>query len=306
MKLWRYDNVAMKPTDAFTIQAFTSVLPKIDVMLPLETKQSIHATGTELAQNRFSEAAATMRDLVNRDRCLYSAYTPVYRKFQDRYTYGLLGRSPQQSVSASETQSDFESLSEISADSPEQHESLEPSSAEWHGSRSQSESRAADASLPSSAFPEALLGRMTVPILTADDFVSSARSLIRQVKNQREQVPESMHLFVIMLQRAVAIFDEQTSRVLRLLEHQLLTLEDIAHALNMPSEQAERIVQMLLKEGYIDSARSNPLGRAMAVFMPAPRPVADVNPATQFVLTSKGFFHLNPLLTGRYSEEELE
>lgn len=294
----------MKPTDAFTIQAFTAVLPKLEMVLPQDLKQTIHATGDDLAQHHFSEAATTMRDLASRNRCLNSAYTPVYRKFQERYTHELARRS----TVASEV-----SLDEVSLDTVE-HQDASPASERAEHSPPEAESEDSESqghresrSLLSSLFPETLLERMTVPILTASDFVRPARTIIRQVKTQRERIPESMHLFVMTLQRAVATFDDQTNRVLRLLEHQLLTIEDIAHALNMPTEQAERIVQMLLKEGYIDSARSNLLGRAVAVFMPAPRsyPV-EVNPATQFVLTSKGFFHLNPLLTGRHSEEELE
>lgn len=296
----------MKPTDAFTIQAFTAVLPKLDVMLPQELKQAIHKTGDALAKHHFSDAAATMRDLVSRDRALDNAYTPVYRKFQTRYTDALLGL-PIRPLALSEDP--VELASESSSRPSERDDTLDRSvseSVDDSSSDAQSQVRESTSTLLSSLFPEVLLERMTVPILTANDFVYSARTLIRQVKTQQEQLPESMHLYVITLQRAVATFDEQTHRVLRLLEHQLLTLEDIAHALNMNPEQAERIVQMLLREGYIDSARSNPLGRAMAVFLPAPRSRPGITAETQFVLTSKGFFQLNPLLSGRHSEDELE
>ncbi|MGB3493378.1 MAG: hypothetical protein WBA57_11655 [Elainellaceae cyanobacterium] len=298
----------MKPTDAFTIQAFTAVLPKLDVVLPQELKQAIHTAGKELAKHNFSGAAATMRDLASRDRAIDTAYTPVYRKFQTRYTDTLLGL-PIRPLALPEDPVELASQSESSASPSDRGETTDRSAApsvDAAASDAQSQVRESRSAQLSSLFPEVLLERMTVPILTANDFVYSARALIQQVKTQQEQLPESMHLFVITLQRAVATFDEQTHQVLRLLEHQLLTLEDITYALNMRPEQAGRIVQMLLKEGYIDSARSNPLGRAMAVFLPAPRAHPTITSETQFVLTSKGFFQLNPLLSGRHSEDELE
>lgn len=278
----------MNTTDAFTIQAFTAVLPKLDVVLSEDLKQTIHATGSELAQHHFSQAASTMRDLVRHHRCLSDAYAPVYRKFQERYlqpSAAVQSSSDEANVSASDTSANR---------SP-----ARPSE------RTESDSGTLS-DQPSSLFPESWLERLTVPILTADNFVRPARILVRQARTHRHQIPESMHLFVMLLQRAIATFEEQTHQVLRALEHQLLTTEDIAHALNMPLDQAERIVQMLLREGYIDSAQSNMLGRAMAAFMPASRVMPDVHPSTHFVLTSKGFFHLNPLLTGRHSEDELE
>ncbi|MEB3213152.1 MAG: hypothetical protein VKL39_17505 [Leptolyngbyaceae bacterium] len=155
---------------------------------------------------------------------------------------------------------------------------------------------------------EMMIEGMTVPILRSDDFVLSARQMIRQTLNQHQQdklLPDIVHFFITCLQRAIATSDEQVTTILRALEQQLLSVEDIAHLLKIPVDQARQMVANLWERGYIDSAKSSVVGRAVAAFIRSPRPMPPENPTTHFVLTSRGHFHLHPLLIAK-REDRLE
>lgn len=246
----------MNPTDVFTIQAFTAILPRLELVMSDELKQAVHETGRTLAQHEPSQAADRMRDLVSHHRCLKDPYIPLYERFEERF--------PAQATPLSETRD------------------------------------ASDAMEP-------LLERMTVPILTSETFAGAARDILKRVRHQTTGLPEPMHLFIIFLKKAVATFDDQINAILKGLEQQLLSAEDIAVMLNVSPEQANRVLQMLWDKGYIDSANQGVIGRAFAVFGGRPnRALHSVAPDTHFVLTSKGHFHLHPLRIARRSEGELE
>lgn len=243
----------MNLTDALTIQAFTAVLPKLEMTLPPVLKQSIHEAGQELAHHHAVQAALHIRNLVNHHQCLEEPFSPLYQRFQERSQANALSVHPSQFT----------------------------------------------ASL------ELLTETMTVPILRAENFAVGAKEILRRSKHHMTELPDVMHLFVTSLQKAVSAFDEQVNSVLQALEQQLLSVEDIAHVQNISVEQANQIVKNLWERGYIDSAKSNVVGRAMAVFTRSPRSIPSVHSAKHFVLTSRGHFHLHPLLSGK-REDALE
>ncbi|MEL6223421.1 MAG: hypothetical protein AAFR31_12365 [Cyanobacteria bacterium J06627_8] len=152
---------------------------------------------------------------------------------------------------------------------------------------------------------EQLMETMIVPILRSDEFATSARSVVRrslQQDNQEDQddlLPDVVHFFIMYLQKAISASDEQIHTILHALEQQLLSVEDIAHLLKISIDQAHQIVKNLWRRGYIDSAKSSVVGRAVAAFIRSPRPTPPTNPTTHFVLTSRGHFHLHPLLIAK-------
>jgi len=237
--------------DALTIQAFTAVLPKLEMTLSNDIRQEIHKVGRVLAEHHTDQAALKMHDLVSHHRCLEEPFSPLYQRFQERYRWDTLQVSQATVI-----------LSSL----------------------------------------ESAIAAMAVPILQADDFAMGAKTVLRQTRPRLAELPEVMHLFVTSLQKAVSAFDEQVNRVLQALEQQLLSVEDIAHVLNVPVEQANHIVEALWQRGYIDSAKSSVVGRAMAVLTRSPRTIPPVNSATHFVLTSRGHFHLHPFLIARVED----
>ncbi|MEM7772777.1 MAG: hypothetical protein AAF327_19985 [Cyanobacteria bacterium P01_A01_bin.37] len=245
----------MNITDATIIQAFTAVLPRLEMMLAPEIKQSVHHVGYELAQHHAEKAARQIFDLVQHHRCLEEPFRSLHKTFEHRYQSGIQGSSSDSDLST---------------------ESL-----------------------------ELLIETMTVPILRAEEFVASARNIVRQALHHDNALPDVMHFFIICLQKAVSTSDEQVNNILHALEQQLLSVEDIAHLLNISVEQAHYIVNHLWAWGYIDSAKSSVMGRAVAAFTRSPRSMPSVNHTTHFVLTSRGHFHLHPFLIAK-REDRLE
>ncbi len=142
---------------------------------------------------------------------------------------------------------------------------------------------------------------LVADILTAEDPRATVKEFVGRIQTQPEfqvwsDIPSP---FLTTLHKELVALDQQAIAVLAALERQLLNVEDLAYALEIPLEQAKRTVENLWNHGYIDSTKSNMLNRVMrSLHSPMQRQhLTDLK--THFVLTPKGHFYLHPLVRHR-------
>lgn len=88
--------------------------------------------------------------------------------------------------------------------------------------------------------------------------------------------------------------DAHTLIILKSIDQQLLTVEDLAYYTKLPIEQVEAIVQRLWNAGDIQPAkRRSPI--VTQSFVTAPNP-PQVDRQMVFNVTPKGHFHLQPVV----------
>jgi hypothetical protein len=132
-------------------------------------------------------------------------------------------------------------------------------------------------------------------ILSADDFHAAAKQFLRRQHRQKSQNPE-ISAFAIALQKNIQTTEAHRLDLLQTLDQQILTVEDLAFAIDLPLEQALTLVQNLWQEGYIYPSQNSILN----MFFPTPRKTKlEVSPGDCFSLTAKGYFHLHPFITTR-------
>lgn len=147
---------------------------------------------------------------------------------------------------------------------------------------------------------EANWQRLVADILVADDPKAVVEEEVLQPDDPsdiklRQTLPQP---YLTALQQEVATLDQQASNILKVLERQLLTVEDLAYVVNLPAEQTRAIVQDLWRKGYIDTTKRTPLHRLLSFIGNQDEP-REVENQHSFNLTAKGHFYLHPLVVKR-------
>jgi hypothetical protein len=150
------------------------------------------------------------------------------------------------------------------------------------------------------SLPEAGWQRLVVDILVADDPKAIVEEEVLHLDDSmdiglRQTLPQP---YLTALQQEVATLDQQANNILKVLERQLLTVEDLSYVVNLPIDQTRAIVQRLWKKGYIDTTKRTPLHRLMSFIGNQDEP-HEVGNQHSFNLTAKGHFYLHPLVVKR-------
>ncbi|MBE9181678.1 hypothetical protein IQ268_24235 [Oculatella sp. LEGE 06141] len=148
---------------------------------------------------------------------------------------------------------------------------------------------------------------LVVKLLTADDPQTIAQQVfkVRRSRPDLRQLSDIPPAFLTSLQQELADLDCKELTVLKALERQLLTVEDLAYGVDMPIDDARIVLQSLWNKGYIDVKRNGLLDRIASLFKSNTdhQPVTD---STSFNLTAKGHYRLHPLVTARRREGNFE
>jgi DNA-binding MarR family transcriptional regulator len=145
--------------------------------------------------------------------------------------------------------------------------------------------------------------KIVVQILTADDPKAIAEQLMKHLKGRSPilQPTDIPSAFLSLLQQELAMLDEQETAVLRVIEQQLLTVEDLAHIVGLPVERVQAILQHLWQEGLIDFRKRSLMDKLLSVVAQSSRN-CPINYDTSFNLTAKGHYHLHPIIKPRRRE----
>ncbi len=148
--------------------------------------------------------------------------------------------------------------------------------------------------------PEANWQKVVAEILVSYDPKTVVEEEVLQLDDPaditlRQTLPQP---YLTALQQEIAILDQQATNILKVLERQLLTVEDLAYVVNLPSDQTRAIVQELWKKGYIDTTKRTPLHRLLSFIGNQDEP-REVGNQHAFNLTAKGHFYLHPLVVKR-------
>lgn len=139
---------------------------------------------------------------------------------------------------------------------------------------------------------------IAVPVLTADDFRSAARHLLKRMSRQRSSASGSERVFLVSLQQAVSELDAHSIAVLQALEKRPLTVKGLSYVTGHSQQQAQQLMQELCQAGYIDRTTSNILHKVFpALGKNLQQTCENFDLNTYFTLTAKGHFLLHPVLT---------
>ncbi|NJL39443.1 MAG: hypothetical protein HC899_23875 [Leptolyngbyaceae cyanobacterium SM1_4_3] len=171
--------------------------------------------------------------------------------------------------------------------------------------RYQAQERAKNALLVNSAASApATWEEIAVPILTADNSITAARSVIKQAiahitSRRASSYRAASHVLIVQVAQKI---EAQEIAVLQALERRPLTVEDLTYVIGAPLEQVQAIVQSLWQTGYIDVITSSLLHRILPRLKPPSAKQQEIYPETAFTLTMKGHFRLHPLVSGRLAK----
>ena len=250
----------INPSDAMTIQAFTAILPQLDATLPKALKQEVNRVGEQICDRQPEAAAEQIRELVEHNDCLKQPYDITYDRIWDQY------QTQERSKALDQTQEQSEALA-----------------------------APVTSSLESKSSP-LNLDDITLPILTASDFLSAAKAMLKQIEHRLQRAPEEVRVYALSLQVSVVKADEQAIALLNKLDKRFRTPEDLATEANLPLEQTEAMVNSLWKQGYIEPVA----GRMVYKIFPMLRTRHSseaIDSHTYFTLTAKGHFFLHPVVS---------
>jgi hypothetical protein len=142
------------------------------------------------------------------------------------------------------------------------------------------------------------LETMAAQVFTTEDPQIAAQAQIRtRPLPEPEPGYEELRLFLESLYRAAAAIETQAAALLRALERQPLTIENLCYALQLSADQVKALVQYLWNAGYIAQTTGSVLDKLFPRWGRRPFQVAKIDSPSYFTLTAKGHFHLHPIVT---------
>ncbi|MCY7320374.1 MAG: hypothetical protein LH660_00855 [Phormidesmis sp. CAN_BIN36] len=139
---------------------------------------------------------------------------------------------------------------------------------------------------------------IAVPVLTADDFRSAARHLLKRMSRQRSSASGAERVFLVSLQQAVSELDAHSIAVLKALEKRPLTVKGLGYITGHSQAQARQLMQELCQAGYIDRTTSNILHKVFpGLGRNLQQTCENFDLDTYFTLTARGHFLLHPVIT---------
>lgn len=141
-----------------------------------------------------------------------------------------------------------------------------------------------------------LIHGMAVPILISENFNQAAKAIVQQSK-QSPNLSAAVRWYALSLQRALDSRQAKQQSVLQALEKRPLTVKGISHIVGLTSDQTWTIVQSLWQNGYIDRASSNIFYKIFPMLQDRRQTCQSLDAETYLTLTSRGHFHLHPVLS---------
>lgn len=260
----------MNAFDATRLQAFSLAWLQLNGMLSGDLQQAVHDVGRAIQNRNYAKAFTQMDTLVNQYDCLRKPFQDVLRELYRQYhlrlgQFGIAEASVNREIGLEQNYApDF---------------------------------------LEQVGFPDGAWEAIVTEILTANDPKIAAkqsikRNVIRAPMYNPLEVPP---VFLEFLKRELSTLDTEIIIVLGALEKQLLTVEDLAYAVDMPVDRVRAIVHELWTDGYIDSKKSNLLEKIASVFKSKPN-TPNVKNDASFNVTSRGHFRLHPLVKDKQRE----
>ncbi len=140
------------------------------------------------------------------------------------------------------------------------------------------------------------LDDITVPILTADDFHSAAKGLLKTIESRFQQAPDDVRAYALSLQHSVVQADQQAIALLKMMDKQLRTPKELAYEIGLQLDHVQEILHSLWKQGYVEPVSGNMLYKVFPKLRKRHSSEA-FDEYTYFTLTSKGHFFLNPVIS---------
>ena len=137
---------------------------------------------------------------------------------------------------------------------------------------------------------------LAVPILTADNFSSAAQRLVSRSdwQTQAKGASDDAKTFFQTLKETVTRLDAVSVEVLKVLEQDVFTIENIAYRLDLPEEKVKPVLEDLWQRGYIYPVSGTVTGniwRSLNIFTQKKGPL---DTAGYLSLTAKGYYYLHP------------
>ena len=145
-------------------------------------------------------------------------------------------------------------------------------------------------------------------ILSSPDanYRATAQQLFSQptLQKQLKKAPSDVQTSAKTLAEAASALHSVKVAMLKKIEDNFFTVDDIAYSLEIPLENAQRYAKSLWNEGYIRPISSNLLTQWWWSIKGPPKLTQLPDPGTSLTLTSKGSFYLHPGTLGRALNKE--
>ncbi|MGF1521636.1 MAG: hypothetical protein ACFBSF_04870 [Leptolyngbyaceae cyanobacterium] len=142
------------------------------------------------------------------------------------------------------------------------------------------------------------LEEFAIPILTADDFREAAQRSFQQdrVRMACQQASTDLRAFLQTLKHTVTALDSVSIELMKELERQPATVENLAYGLDLSLSQVKGLAQRLQRNGYIGPLNGNFLNMILPLLGIYPQKSQMLDAQTYLSLTAKGYFRLNPVI----------
>ncbi len=145
---------------------------------------------------------------------------------------------------------------------------------------------------------------LATDILSSPDanYRIKAQQVLRrpQLQRQLEKASEELRVSAQELSKAANRLHPTKVAIMKKIENNFFTLDDVAYSLELPVENAQRYIKSLWNEGYVRPTSGNLLKQLWLSWKGAPalEDLPDIE--TSLALTTKGHFYLHPGTLGNY------
>ncbi len=137
---------------------------------------------------------------------------------------------------------------------------------------------------------------IALTILQGPNFRSNAQNLVtnRQWQQKVKQASSDLQTFAKALEKTVTNLDPAKVTILRKLDQEIFSVDDLAYLLEISVERTQDFVQALWNEGYLRPISDNPFVQLWQGFKGAPPLTEPPSTTEELALTTKGYFYLHP------------
>jgi hypothetical protein len=244
----------MKATEALTLEACLLALSRYDDSLPIELSSQIQTVGQKLTTQDTTHEAAAIAEL--RDLIIpYGPLAPLYESARRQ----------------------------LSAQYGEQE-------------RAKSGLTATLTNSTISLNGQLSLIDLALPILNGTNFRANAQQLFKNPKWHKRLKGSNPDLiyFAETLQAAATQLPPSKVMILRRLDQDIFSIQNLAYVLEIPVERVQNLVKSLWNERYIRPTADSFWTQLWLSWQGAP-PLQDLpKPNEELTLTTKGYFYLHP------------
>ncbi|MEM8504812.1 MAG: hypothetical protein AAF716_16840 [Cyanobacteria bacterium P01_D01_bin.1] len=141
-----------------------------------------------------------------------------------------------------------------------------------------------------------LIVNMAVPILTADNFSSTAQQLVAQPswRSQVKNASDDVQTFFKTLEESVTQLDAISIQLMKWLDKEIYTIDELAYRTEKPKARLAERLEALWQENYIYTVSGSALSNFFESLNVFSKRKGKLDLDSYLALSAKGYFYLHP------------